>query len=144
LEETFGIVGFIVDIRYGYRLYVKNGEMINEFLNLSGATNSAKLFSSLMASKRIHSDVTRSMNFIEANSKRSGNASWKQIAAIIKVDKKIGLDSFPKEIQDAAALRLSNPELSLREIGNMLEPPVSKSIVHRRLMKILDEADKQI
>jgi DNA-binding protein WhiA len=106
LEETFGIVGFIVDIRYGYRLYVKNGEMINEFLNLSGATNSAKLFSSLMASKRIHSDVTRSMNFIEANSKRSGNASWKQIAAIIKVDKKNRPRFFSKRDSRRCSLKV--------------------------------------
>ncbi len=143
LENSFGMVGFIVDVHYGYRFYIKDGEMINEFLNLIGAINSAKTFSSIMSSKKISSDVTRSMNFIDANSRRSGDASWKQISAIKFVQGQIGLDNFPEDIQRIAILRLNHPELSLREIGNMLTPPISKSVVYRRLSKIISMAEKK-
>ncbi len=143
LANNFGMVGFIVDVHYGYRFYIKDGEMINEFLNLIGAVNSAKKFSSIMSSKKISSDVTRSMNFIDANSRRSGEASWKQISAIKFVQKEIGLDNFPEDVQKIAILRLNHPEFSLREIGNMLNPPISKSVVYRRLSKIINMAEKK-
>lgn len=144
LENNFGMVGFIVDVRYGYRFYIKDGEMISEFLNLIGAVNSAKIFSSIMSSKKINSDVTRSMNFIDANSKRSGNASWKQISAIKFIQDQVGLDNFPEDIQKIALLRLNHPELSLREIGNMFNPPLSKSVVYRRLSKIIQMMEKKM
>ncbi len=142
LENNLGMLGFIVDVRYGYRFYIKDGEMINEFLNLIGAINSAKIFSSIMSSKKINSNITRSMNFIDANSKRSGDASWKQISAIKFVQEHMGLDDFTEDIQNIAILRLNHPELSLREIGNMLNPPLSKSVVYRRLSKIIKITEK--
>ncbi|BBJ28136.1 putative sporulation transcription regulator WhiA [Athalassotoga saccharophila] len=143
LENTVGMVGFIVDVRYGYRFYIKNGETINEFLNFIGSVESARLFSSIMSSKKISSDITRSMNFIDANSKRSGNASWKQINAIKFVSERIGLENFPEDVQKIAKLRIEHPELSLSEIGKMIDPPLSKSVVYRRLFKIIQIAEKQ-
>ncbi|MGC8610989.1 MAG: DNA-binding protein WhiA [Athalassotoga sp.] len=143
LENTVGMVGFIVDVRYGYRFYIKNGETINEFLNFIGSVESSRLFSSIMSSKKISSDITRSMNFIDANSKRSGNASWKQINAIRFVSERIGLENFPEDVQKIARLRLEHPELSLSEIGKMVNPPLSKSVVYRRLFKIIQIAEKQ-
>lgn len=142
LENTVGMVGFIIDVRYGYRFYMKNGETIIEFLNFIGAVNSSRLFFSIMSSKKINSDITRSMNFIDANSKRSGNASWKQINAIKFVLEHVGLDDFPEDIQKMAYLRLEHPELSLSEIGKMFNPPLSKSMVYRRLFKIIQIAQQ--
>lgn len=143
LEKSFGMPGFIIDLHYGYRFYIKNGEMINEFLNLIGAQESSRIFSSIMSSKKISSDVTRSMNFINANSQKSGNASWKQINAIKYVEERIGIENFSEEIQKIALLRLNNPELSLNEIGKMLNPPLSKSAVYRRLSKIISAAENR-
>lgn len=137
LENFFGIIGHIVDVSYGYRFYIKNGEMIEEFLNLIGAMRAANLVHSVMMANRIRSDVTRSVNFIEANSKRSGTASLKQIDAIMEIDRRIGLKNLPPKLYKVAKLRLENPAVSLRELGSMLTPPVSKSVVHRRLGKIL-------
>ena len=136
LKISFGIIGHIVDVNYGYRFYIKNGEMIEEFLNLIGAIKAANLIHSIMMAKRIRSDVTRSVNFIEANSKRSGAASLRQIDAIMEFDRKIGLKTLPPQLYKVAKLRLENPAVSLRELGSMLNPPISKSVVHRRLGKI--------
>lgn len=139
LKDFFGIIGHIVDVRYGYRFYIKNGDTIEEFLNLIGAMRAANLVHSVMMMNRIRSNVTRSVNFIEANSKRSGTASLKQIDAIMEIDRRMGLENLPPELYKAAKLRLENPAISLRELGSMLTPPVSKSVVHRRLGKILQK-----
>ncbi len=144
LKDLFGIKGYMVDVRYGYRFYLKDGEMIGEFLNLIGAGKSARMIESIMMMNRIHSDVTRSVNFIEANSKRSGLASLKQIEIIREIESLIGLDSLPEEIHEVAKLRLEHPEVSLRELGMMTEPPISKSIVYRRLMKVFEIAEKGV
>ncbi|WP_036223142.1 DNA-binding protein WhiA [Mesoaciditoga lauensis] len=143
LEEFFGIFGHIAHVKYGYRFYIKNGEMIEEFLNFIGAVKSAKKVHNIMMESRIRSDVTRSLNFIEANSKRSGSAALKHIRAIIEVDKELGLDSLEPQLREIARARLENPELSLRELGNLFTPPLSKSMVHRRLKKILDISEKR-
>ncbi len=138
LNDFFGINGHIISVQYGYRFYIKNGSMIEEFLNFIGAKKSSWKVHNIMMESRIRSDVTRSMNFIEANSKRSGNATLKQIRAIMNVEYELGLESLPFELHRVAKLRLENPELSLRELGMLFDPPLSKSIVHRRLRKILE------
>ncbi len=143
LEEFFGIKGHIAHVKYGYRFYIKNGEMIEEFLNFIGAVRAAKKIHNVMMEGRIRSDVTRSLNFIEANSKRSGSAALKQINAILNVDKKIGISSLPPPLRETAKLRLENPECSLRELGALFNPPVSKSVVHRRLQKILKISEER-
>ncbi len=137
LKELFGINGHIAQVKYGYRFYIKNGEMIEEFLNFIGASRAAQKVHNIMMEGKIRSDITRSLNFIEANSKRSGNATLKQINAILKVDKKVGINSLPPSLREIAKMRLENPECSLRELGDLFTPPLSKSVVHRRLQKIL-------
>lgn len=144
LNELFGIKGYMVDVRYGYRFYIKDGKMIGEFLNLIGAGKAAQTIESIMMMNRIHSDVTRSVNFIEANSKRSGLASLKQIEMIREIEMNIGLENLPEEISEVARLRLEHPEVSLRELGVMTDPPISKSIVYRRLMKVFEIAEKGV
>ncbi len=142
LNDFFGIKGHMVEVRYGYRFYIKDGVMIEEFLNLIGAKRAAQKIHNVMMESRIRSDVTRSMNFIEANSKRSGNATLKQINAIMSVDREFGIESLPSELCEVSRLRLENPELSLRELGELANPPLSKSIVYRRLRKILEISEK--
>ena len=142
LNDFFGIKGHIISVQYGYRFYIKNGAMIEEFLNFIGAKKSAWKIHNIMMESRIRSDVTRSMNFIEANSKRSGNATLKQINAIMNVDRELGLESLPFELFKVAKLRLENPELPLRELGALFDPPLSKSVVHRRLRKISEISKK--
>ena len=62
-----------------------------------------------------------------------------QIAAINAV----GLDSLPEELRALAELRLQNPFDSLRELGQKLTPPLSRSGVNHRLEKIIDLAARK-
>ena len=49
---------------------------------------------------------------------------------------------MPESLRDIAVLRLENPESSLMELGQMLDPPVGKSGVNHRLRKISEYAQK--
>ena len=50
-------------------------------------------------------------------------------------------EKLSPELKKIAVLRLENPELSLQQIGQMLEPPLSRSGVNHRLQKILNYAE---
>ena len=50
------------------------------------------------------------------------------------------LDQLPDKLQMTAALRLENPELTLSELAEEFDPPVSKSCLNHRLRKLLELA----
>lgn len=54
----------------------------------------------------------------------------------------MGLDALPEELREIAYLRLENPELSLRELGEALDRPLTRSGVNHRLRRILEFAEK--
>ena len=55
---------------------------------------------------------------------------------------KYGLENLPIGLQQIAKMRLEEPEASLKELGEMLEPPIGKSGVNHRLRKLSEIADK--
>lgn len=52
----------------------------------------------------------------------------------------MGLDELPADLREAAVLRLENPEMSLREMGERLS--ISRSGVNHRLRRILEFAEQ--
>ena len=47
------------------------------------------------------------------------------------------LETLPAELRMTAKLRRENPSLSLSELGDQMNPPVSKSGIRNRLNRIL-------
>ena len=78
-------------------------------------------------------------NCATAHVDKVAGAAAGQIAAINAV----GLDSLPEELRALAELRLQNPFDSLRELGQKLTPPLSRSGVNHRLEKIIDLAARK-
>ena len=52
----------------------------------------------------------------------------------------MGLGSLPTGLEELARLRLENPDLSLKELGERMDPPLGKSGVNHRLRKISEIA----
>ena len=50
--------------------------------------------------------------------------------------------SFPEKLQQTARLRLEHPELSLAQLAELCDPPVSKSCMNHRMRKLNEEAKK--
>ena len=53
----------------------------------------------------------------------------------------MGLEGLPEDLRELAQLRLDNPEMSLRELGESLSEPISRSGVNHRLRRILEIAE---
>ena len=83
--------------------------------------------------------ANRASNCDTANMDKVAGAAAGQIAAINAV----GLDSLPEELRALAELRLQNPFDSLRELGQKLTPPLSRSGVNHRLEKIMELAARK-
>lgn len=141
LDSKFGISAQITKLRYYYRLSIRKSQELIEVLHLMGAPLSAKRVEDIVQRRLIVSDVNRSVNFLSANADRIGMSNAKQIRAIQVIDEKIGLDSLEDELRLLAELRLQNEDLSLRELGEIMNPPMSKSMVYNRIRKLIETAE---
>ena len=50
------------------------------------------------------------------------------------------LEKQPERLRQTAALRVSNPELTLSELAEEFDPPVTKSCLNHRLRKLMELA----
>ncbi|AMW33088.1 hypothetical protein SAMN04488510_10535 [Fervidobacterium changbaicum] len=142
LEDFLGVIGKITKLRYNYRYYLKRGYDIQEVLELMGAIRAASHIEKITTSREIKADINRTLNFLSANAKRTGESNAKQIRVINEVIKRIGLENLPDELRKLALLRLEHEDLPLTELGELFDPPMTKSMVYnrfKRLEKLLEK-----
>lgn len=123
-----------------YTVYLKGAEPIVTFLALVGAHRALLRTEDVRVIKSMRNDVNRLVNAETANLERSADASLGQIEAILLLQSALGLDNLPPALQELARLRLENPETSLRELGELADPPLSKSAVYHRVRRIEEMA----
>lgn len=117
--------------------YVKDSEQITDLLAYMGATNSAMSIMGAKALKQVRNAINRRTNSEIANLQKVAGASANQIKAIKKLKASGKFNTLSDELKTIAQLRLEYPELSLRDMGEMLEPPISRSGVNHRLTKLI-------
>ncbi len=123
-------------------VYVKGGSRVADFLTFLGAPNAAMELLQVRMLKDLRNTVNRRTNFETANLEKTASAAAQETLAIEKIKKAGKLAALPEELRELAALRLRYPEMSLRELGQRLPAPLSRSGVHHRLRRILDFAEK--
>ena len=123
-----------------YIVYIKESSAIEDFLTLIGAVNSAMELMQIKMYKEAYNNMNRVSNCETANLDKTYSAASKQIAAIALISDKLGLEELPADLREVATLRLHNPEMSLREMGERLA--ISRSGVNHRLRRILEFAEK--
>lgn len=120
-----------------YVLYLKNSEAISDFLSYMGAFQAQMELLNIKIEKEIRNDFNRAANGETANIEKTINAAISQIQAIVKLDETVGLDNIPEDLREVALLRLKHKDLSLSELGKLLQPPLSKSGVNHRMKKLM-------
>lgn len=119
-----------------YLVYLKEGQEIVDFLNVIGAHNALMNLENIRIMKEMRNQVNRIVNCETANLTKTVDASLRQTESIRYIKEHSGLETLPKPLYEIALLRLDNPDVSLTELGRMLNPPLSKSGVNHRLRKI--------
>jgi len=142
LLKRFGIGARTVVRKSNYVTYLKESAAICDCLAAMGAHGAVLNVYNVKILKEIKNQVNRVTNFESANINKTVNASIKQVEAIRIIDSAAGLESLPAGLERLARLRLDYPDVSLPELGSMLEPPIGKSGVNHRLRRIMQIAKR--
>ncbi|MGM0502479.1 MAG: DNA-binding protein WhiA [Bacillota bacterium] len=124
-------------------LYLKNIEDILKVLNIIGAHSTLLELENLRIYKDIKNQVNRKVNCETANLNKTVKAAQEQLEAIELIDSFKGLEKLTPGLEEIARLRREHPYASMRELGEMLSPTLSKSGVNHRIRRLKKEA-KQI
>lgn len=122
--------------RGSYMVYYKESENIEDLLTYIGAPMSAVELMNIKIIKDIKNRVNRRMNCDNANLDKTLNASFQQVQDIKYIFYVKGNTFLSEELRTVAEIRLENPDMSLRELGESVEPPLSRSGVNHRLKRI--------
>lgn len=121
-----------------YVLYYKRSEVIEDLLSTLGATNAAMRVMEAKVEKSMTNTVNRKVNCDAANVDKTVAAAQAHLDAIRRIDREYGLDTLPEPLQQAALLRIANPEVSLTDLAKLSYPPVSRSTLSYRLKKLME------
>ena len=127
--------------RGSYIVYYKESENIEDIITYIGAMMSSLEMMNIKIEKDIKNRVNRRMNCDNANMDKTLNASMQQVEDIKYIFERKDESFLPEELLQLAKLRLENPEMSLRELCESVEPPLSRSGVNHRLKKISEIAN---
>lgn len=122
-------------------LYIKEGQAIVDLLGVMGAHVSLMNMENSIIMKDFRNGINRKVNCEAANLIKSANAGSRQVSDIEFIRDNKGIDKLPENLRQIAYVRLENPDVSLKELGELLDPPVGKSGVNHRLRKISEIAD---
>ncbi len=122
-------------------VYLKQADQISRMLALMGAGTSVLAMENIRVKRQIRLQATRAANCDEHNSEKMLDAAQNQARACRDISLRIGLFTLPPALRDMARARMENPDLSLEQLGAMMDPPLSKSAVNHRLRRLMEIAE---
>lgn len=142
LMSEFGIEPKLIVRKKYYVVYLKGSSLIVDMLNIMGAHISLMGMENVRILKDMRNSVNRRVNCETANINKTVNAAVRQIEDIRYIEQTKGLKYLPENLRQLAEIRLEEPELPLKELGESLNPPLGKSGVNHRLRKISEIANE--
>lgn len=121
-------------------IYFKQSEYIEDFLTAVGAPVAAMEIMNTKLEKNLRGSVNRRVNCDAANLDKAVDAAQGQIEAIYRLEERGMLEELPDKLKEAVDLRVAHPELTLAQLAELCEPPVSKSAFNHRLRKLMEMA----
>lgn len=134
--RTFEVEAKIVKRKSSQVVYIKEGRQIVDVLNVIEAPIALMNYENTRIRREIKGKINRQVNCDTANISKTVSAAIEQINDIKLISETKGLESLSVELQQTAKLRLENPEMPLKELGELMNPPVGKSGVNHRLKKL--------
>lgn len=144
LMQKFHLHPGLIIRKNDYVIYLKDGEQIAYCLNLMGAHTALLNLENIRVYKNMRNQINRLVNCETANLSKTVNASLHQLETIRFLALTMGIEKLPPSLRQVASARLAYPDASLKELGDLLEPKVSKSGVRYRLGKLEEIAHKKI
>lgn len=124
-----------------HSIYIMNGDHVADFLGIIGANNARLLFESKRIEKEIKSQANRIANCDNGNLSRLADASARRERLIAKLLASSEAERLPENLYEAAIIHQQNPGASIAELGKMMNPPIGKSGMNHRLMRLIEIAE---
>ena len=142
IREVMGFAPKTAGRGGGQVLYLKQSELISDFLTLLGAPVAAMGIMEARLEKELNNKVNRRCNCDDANISKVVEAAQEQLGAIRVLREAGRLDTLPEKIKQAALARENNPSASLSELAEMMEPPITKPAMNNRMKRLLQLAEE--
>lgn len=123
-------------------VYLKEGEQILSFLACIGATQHLFAMENVRILKEMRNNLNRQVNCEAANLNKTVSTAVRQIEDIHYIEACGEFKNLPDNLREMAEVRMEHPDAALKELGEMLTPPVGKSGVNHRLRKLGEIAEK--
>lgn len=123
-------------------VYLKEGEGIVDLLNIMEAHVALMNLENTRILKDMRNSINRRVNCETANIAKTVNAATKQVEDIQFIQTFMGIEKLPSNLIQIAEVRLAYPEATLKELGDLLDPPIGKSGVNHRLRKLGEIAER--
>ena len=139
LTDLIGKLGIPARVnrrRASYAVYIKSAEDIVRLLREVGAQRSVAEIEEARAVKSVKNEVNRRVNAELANQGRSASAAQHQIELIEELERRGLRRGLPDALEAFCRLRETYPDLSLRDLGEMADPPLSKSALYHRVLRL--------
>jgi len=137
LINTFDdITPRIVTRKNRFGIYIKSREQIADMLAIMGASSQYFAYQDIMMKKDLLTHAHRAESLDNANIDKSLKAAAEQVEWIRRIQESGGLCRLSPKLQEAAVMRLENPDAGLEELGQMFDPPLSKSGINNRLRRL--------
>ncbi len=139
---AFGVGARVIARKKHYVVYLKDGAQIVDMLGIMDAYVSLMNMENSRIVKDMRNSVNRRVNCETANISKTVNAAVKQTEDIRFLEKSGRLKELSPGLREIAEARLNHPDLPLKDLGALLDPPVGKSGVNHRLRKLSEYADR--
>ena len=139
--ESFRLDAKIVERKGHYVVYLKEGAQIADMLRIMEAPVALMEFENVRILKEMRNSINRQVNCEAANLGKTISAAVKQVEDIRFICSKVGLENLPEGLAETAKKRLEYPEATLKELGELMDPPLGKSGVNHRLKKLSELAE---
>ncbi len=136
IMQKLGLDARLTERKNNPLIYIKESEKIVDFLRLVEASRALLEFENVRIIKSMRNQVNRQVNCETANLAKTVDASVRQVEMIEKILAQIGVRGIPPNLREIAFLRIEHPDSTLKELGTMLNPPLTKSGVAYRMAKL--------
>ena len=130
------------DVRGVDRVVIRDGEAIAAMLTRLGAHDSVLAWEERRMRREVRATANRLANFDDANLRRSARAA---VAAGARVERALEIlgDNAPEHLVLAGRLRVKHRQVSLEELGQLADPPLTKDAIAGRIRRLLALADRR-
>ena len=140
--RRLGVTAKAREVREVDRVVVRDGDEIVALLTRIGAHESVLAWEERRMRREVKATANRMANFDDANLRRSARAAVAAGARASRALEILGEDA-PRHLVEAGQLRMDNPQVSLEDLGQLADPPMTKDAIAGRVRRLLSMADRR-